>query len=80
MKSTEPLAGMTARLLGIARNSPPDRTDPAGCPPRKLSSSISSIEDPVGGQAGGQHPPHHLPEGDIVARRDDAKNGHQTWH
>ena len=27
---------------------PPDRTGPAGCPPRKLSSSISSIEDPVG--------------------------------
>ena len=27
---------------------PPDRTDPAGCPPRKLSSSISSTEDPAG--------------------------------
>ena len=22
---------------------------------------------------------HHLPESDIVAKRDDAKNGHQTW-
>ena len=32
-----------------------------------------------GGQAGGQHPLHHLPESDIVAKRDDAKNGHQTW-
>jgi len=59
---------------------PPDHTGPAGCPPRKLSSSISSTEDPAGGQAGGQHPPHHLPGRDIVARRDDAKNGHQTWH
>ena len=32
-----------------------------------------------GGQASGQHPLHHLPESDIVAKRDDAKNGHQTW-
>ena len=22
----------------------------------------------------------HLPESDVVAKRDDAKNGHQTWH
>ena len=29
---------------------PPDRTGPAGCPPRKLSSSISSTEDLVGGK------------------------------
>ena len=27
---------------------PPDRTSPAGCPSRKLSSSISSTEDPAG--------------------------------
>ena len=80
MKSTEPLAGATDRLLGIARNSPPDRTGPAGCPLHKLSSSISSTKDPAGGQAGRQHPPHHLPESDVVAGRDDAKNSHQTWH
>ena len=79
MKSTEPLAGAMARLLGIARNSPPDHTGPVGCPPRKLSSSISSTEDLAGGQAGGQYPLHHLLESDIVAKRDDAKNGHQTW-
>ena len=59
---------------------PPDRTSPAGCSPRKLSSSISSTKDPAGGQAGGRHPPHHLPKRDVVARRDDAKNSHQTWH
>src|SRR6185436_6794525 len=59
---------------------PPDRTGPAGCPSRKLSSSFSSTEDFAGGgQAGGQHPLRHLPENDIVAKRDDAKNGHQTW-
>ena len=59
---------------------PLDRTGPAGCPSRKLSSSFSSTEDFTGGQAGGQHPLRHIPESDIVAKRDDAKNGHQTWH
>ena len=59
---------------------PPDRTGPAECPPRKLSSSIPSTEDPAGGQAGGQLPPHRLPESNLVARGDDAKNSHQTWH
>ena len=54
---------------------PPDRTGPAGCPPLKLSSSVSSTEDLAGDQAGRQHPLHHLPESDIVAKRDDAKNG-----
>jgi len=59
---------------------PLDHTGPKGCPSRKLYSSVSSTEDLAGGaQAGGQHPLHHLPEGDVVARRDDAKNGHQTW-
>src|SRR6185369_7640279 len=53
---------------------------PAGCPPRMLSSSISSTKDPAGGQAGGQHPPHHLPESDVVAKRGGAKKTHQTWH
>src|SRR6185369_1324582 len=24
-------------------------------------------------------PLHHLPESDVVAKRDDARNGHQTW-
>jgi len=89
MKSTESLANITTRLLGIARSSPQtarvrrdallDRTGLAGCPPRKLSSSVSSTEDLAGGQAGGQHPLPHLPESDVVAKRDDAKNGHQTW-
>ena len=46
---------------------PPDRTGPAGCSPRKLSSSISSTEDYTGGQAGGQHTPHRLPESNLVA-------------
>ena len=58
---------------------PPGHTGPVGCPPRKLSSSISSTKDPAGGQAGGQHPPHHLPESNLVANGDDAKNSHQTW-
>jgi len=79
MKSTESLADMMTRLLGIARSSPPDHTGPAGCPSRKLSSSVSSTADLAGGQAGGQHPLHHLPESDVVAKRNDAKNGHQTW-
>ena len=78
MKSTESLADMMTRMLGIARSSPPDHRGPAGCPPRKLSSSVSSTEDLAGGQAGGQHPLHHLLESDAVAKRDDAKNGHQT--
>ena len=59
---------------------PPGRTGPAGCSPRKLSSSISSTEDYAGGRAGGQHPPHRLPESNLVAGGDDAKNSHQTWH
>ena len=75
MKSTESLADIATRLLGIARSSPLDHTGSAGCPSRKLSSSVSSTEDLAGGQAGGQHPLHHLPESDIVAKRDDAKNG-----
>ena len=58
---------------------PPDRTGPAGCSPRKLSSSISSTEDHAGGRAGGQHPPHRLPESNLVAGGDDAKNSRQTW-
>jgi len=87
-KSTESLADIATRLLGIARSSPQtarvrrdallDRTGLAGCPPRKLSSSVSSTEDLAGGQAGGQHPLPHLPESDVVAKRDDAKKGHQT--
>ena len=56
-----------------------DRTGPKGCPSRKLSSSFSSTEDLARGQAGGQHPLRHLPESDLVAERDRAKNGRQTW-
>src|SRR6185295_16418983 len=79
MKSTEYLTDITTKLLGIARSSPQTarvRRDAllasfllASPPPKTLR----------GGQAGGQHPLHHLPEGDVVARRDDAKNGDQTW-
>ena len=67
MKSTEFLADMAARLLGCEEQ-PTDRTGPTGCSPRKLSSSISSTEDHAGGRAGGQHPPHRLPESNLVAR------------
>ena len=49
---------------------PPDRMDQVSPPPKTL---------PGGGQAGGQHPLHHLPGSDVVAKRDNAKNGHQTW-
>ena len=61
------------------RGAAPRRTGLAGCHSRKLSSSVSSTEDLAGGQAGGQHPLHHLPESGVVAQRDDAKNDHQTW-
>src|SRR6185436_6161217 len=53
---------------------------PAECSPRKLSSSVSSTKDYAGGRAGGQHPLHRLPESNLVAGGDDAKNSHQTWH
>ena len=70
---------ISVRLLGKHEKQSPDRTGPKGCPSRKLSSSFSSTEDLAGGQAGGQHPLRHLPESDVVAERDGAKNGHQTW-
>ena len=79
MKSTESLADITTRLLGIARSSPQTarvRRDAllasfllASPPPKTLQ----------WGQAGGQHPLHNPPESDVVAKRDDAKSGHQTW-
>ena len=47
--------------------------------PHGFGGMPSSTEDLAGGQAGGQHPLHHLPESDVVAKGDDAKNGHQTW-
>jgi len=72
---TKSLADMSAGLREKHEKQSPDRTGPKGCPSRKLSSSFSSIEDLVGGQAGGQHPLRHLPESDIVAKRDNAKNG-----
>ena len=78
-KSTESLADIATRLLRIARSSPQTarvRRDAllasfllASPPPKTLR----------GGQAGGQHPLHHLLESDVVANGDDAKNGHQTW-
>ena len=59
---------------------PPDLTGPAGRSPRNPSSSVSSTEDHAGGRAGGQRPPHRLPEGNLVAWGDDAKNSRLTWH
>ena len=41
--------------------------------------SVSSTEDHAGGRAGGQHPPHRLPESNLVAGGGDAKNGRRTW-
>ena len=79
MKSTESLADITTRLLGICEEQSLDRTGPAGCPPRKLSFSVSSTKDLAGGQAGGQHPRCRLPKSNLVADRDGAKNGRQTW-
>ena len=79
MKSTESLADINDQASRDCEEQPLDRTGPAGCPPRKLSSSVSSTEDLTGGQAGRQHPLHHLPESDVVAKREDAKNSHQTW-
>ena len=75
MKSTEFLADMTARLLGMARSSPQTTRVPQGA---LLASFLLASPPPKtvrGGQASGQHPLHHLPESDIVAKRDDAKNG-----
>jgi len=79
MKSTESSADNATRLLGIARGSPQTarvRRDAllasfllASPPPKTLQ----------WGQAGGQHPLHNPPESDVVAKRDDAKSGHQTW-
>ena len=65
-KDTEPLADATARLLGM-RGPAPDHAGPTGCFPRKPSSSVFSTEDHAGGRAGGQRPPHRLPESNLVA-------------
>ena len=72
MKSTEPLAGATARLLGIARNSPQTARVQRDA---LLASFLLASPPPKtlrGGQAGGQHPPHHLPKSNLVANGDDA--------
>src|SRR6185312_5485699 len=58
---------------------PPDHAGPTGCFPRKPSSSVFSTEDHAGSRAGGQHPPHHLPESNLVAGGDDVKSSHRTW-
>jgi len=79
IKDTKSLADILAGLRGKHEKQSPDRAGPKGCPSRKLSSTFSSTEDLAVGQAGGQHPLHHLPESDIVAKTDDVKNGHQTW-
>ena len=57
----------------------PGRTGPRECPPHKPSSSLSSSEDLAGGQASGQHPRRRLPESDLVADRDGAKNSDEAW-
>jgi len=76
---TKSLADMSAGLREKHEKQSPDRTGPKGCPSRKLSSSFSSTEYFAGGQAGGQHPLRHLPESDVVAKRDGAKNDRQIW-
>ena len=78
MKTTESLADITTRLLGMHEKQSPDRAGSKGCPSRKLSSSFSSTKDRAGEQAGGQHPRHHLSESNLVANRDGAKNGDKT--
>ena len=79
MKSTESFCQRYDQAARDCEEQPLDRTGPKGCPSCKLSSSFSSTKDLAGGQAGGQHPLHRLPESDIVAKRDGAKNGRQTW-
>ena len=79
MKSTKSLADITVRLLGIARSSPQTAQVQRDA---LLASFLLASPPPKtlrGGQAGRQHPLHHLPESDVVTKRDDAKNGHQTW-
>ena len=80
MKSTESLADMMTRLLGIARSSPQTARVQRDA---LLASFLLASPPPKtmrGGRAGGQHPPHRLPESNLFARGDDAKNSHQTWH
>ena len=77
-KRTKSLANITTRLLRIHEKQSPDLTGPKRCPSRKLSSGFSSTEDLVGGQAGGQHPRHHLFESNLVADRDDAKSSNKA--
>ena len=79
MKSTESLADIATRRLRIARGSPQTarvRRDAL------LASFLLASPPPKtvrgGGQTGGQHPLPHLPGSNVVAKRDDAKNGHQT--
>ena len=79
IKDTKSLADILARLRGKHGKQSPDCTGPKGCPSHKLSSSLSSSEDLAGGQAGGQHPRRRLPESDLTADRDGAKNGDEAW-
>ena len=78
IKDTKSLADISAGLREKHEKQSPNRTGPKGCPSRKLSSGFSSTEDLAGGQAGGQQPLHHLPRSDVLAKRDDAKNGHKN--
>ena len=78
MKSTESLADITTRLLGIARSSPQTarvRRDALltnfllASPPPKTLRGVKLADNtlcPIN------------PESDVVAKRDDAKNSHQT--
>ena len=61
-KGTETLADTTARLLEM-RGIAPGLTGPAGCSPRKLSSSISSTEDYAGGSSWRTAPSAPSPRG-----------------
>ena len=79
IKDTESLADILAGLRGKHEKQSSNRAGPKGCPSHKLSSSLSSSEDLAGGQAGGQHPRRRLPESDLVADRDGAKNSDEAW-
>ena len=67
MKSTESLADNATRLLGIARSSP----QAAQVQRDALLASFLLASPPPkttrGGRAGGQRPPHRLPESNLVA-------------
>jgi len=78
MKSIEPLAGATARLLGIARNSPQTARVQRDAllasfllasPPPKTLRGVKLADSTL----------HTISPSNLVAKGNDAKNSHQTW-